>query len=153
MKILIINGPNLDKLGERPGKHYGRKTLKEINDELENLAREKKVEVEFFQSNYEGALIDKIHEAALEYDGVIINPGGLTHYSVSLRDALEILDVPVVEVHLSNIAARESFRKHSLITPVCSGQISGFGSLGYSLALEAVINLIERNKRDNCNEE
>lgn len=141
MKILVVNGPNLNMLGKRPGEHYGTKTLSQINEELKKNALGKGIDLDFFQSNYEGAIIDKIQEAEANYNGLIINPGGLTHYSISLRDALEILNIPVVEVHLSNIDSREDFRKHSVISPVCSGKISGFGPLSYLLALEAVYEL------------
>lgn len=141
MKILILNGPNLNMLGKRASKHYGNMTLHNINQELEKAAEEKYVDLHFYQTNHEGQMIEKIQEAADDFSGVIINPGGLTHSSVSLRDALEILTIPVIEVHLSNIYAREEFRHRSLISPVCSGQISGLGPLVYFLALDAVINL------------
>lgn len=146
MKILVLNGPNLNMLGKRSSKHYGDMTLQTINQELEKLAEKKNVELHFFQTNYEGQMIEKIHEAVDDFSGVIINPGGLTHSSVSLRDALEILTIPIIEVHLSNIYAREEFRQQSLVSPVCSGQISGLGPQVYLLALEAVINLSAADK-------
>ena len=128
-------------LGKRAGEHYGTQTLSEINEELQKKAHQKSIALDFFQSNHEGAIIDEVHKSEAQYNGLIINPGGLTHYSISLRDALEILSIPVVEVHLSNIDAREDFRRHSVVSPVCSGKISGFGPLGYHLALEAVYKL------------
>lgn len=143
MNILVVNGPNLNLLGSREPEVYGRETLADLERLLEKAARKLKCRVEFFQSNHEGALIDCLHEARSR-DGIILNPGGLTHSSVSLRDAVAAIGVPVIEVHLSNIHAREEFRRNSLISPVASGVISGLGSEGYLLALEALVMLKRR---------
>lgn len=138
-RVLIMHGPNLNLLGAREPQVYGRETLDEIHAGLQRLAEELGVELFFFQSNHEGALIDRLHQARHEnIDGIIINPGGLTHTSVALRDALVAVDIPAVEVHLSNIFARESFRHHSFISPVVVGQLCGFGAMGYQLALRGL---------------
>ncbi len=139
MKILIMNGPNLNMLGRRDPKHYGSQTLAEIYEKLK--ARFGGIDLEFFQSNHEGGLIDRLHQADGSFDGVVLNAGALTHYSIALRDAIDSVEVPVVEVHLSNIAARESFRNHSVIAPVCRGSISGFGMQSYMLGIQAIIDL------------
>ena len=136
MRFLVINGPNLNLLGKREPAHYGRKTLEEINSLLEGQARELKVELAFFQSNSEGAIVDFIQAQAPRADGIIINPGALTHYGLSLKDALAATGLPVVEVHLSNIYAREDWRHNSVVAPVARGQITGLGWRGYILALE-----------------
>jgi len=142
MKVLIIHGPNLNLLAKRDISIYGNYTIEDINNQLILKAKELDIEVEIFQSNSEGMIIDKLHSTIKEQiDGVIINPGGYTHYSISIRDAIELLDIPVIEVHLSNIYAREDFRKHSVIAPVCKGQISGLGIFSYLLALEAIRNM------------
>jgi 3-dehydroquinate dehydratase II len=142
MKILVIHGPNLNILGYRNKKYYGDRTLDELNSMIENKAHEFKYEVDIFQSDYEGDILGKLHVALHgEYDGVIINAGAYTHYSIAIRDAIEALEIPVIEVHLSNIYGREEFRKTSVIAPVCSGQITGFGPYSYILALEAFKNL------------
>ena len=138
-RVLIVHGPNLNLLGSREPQVYGRETLDEIHAGLQRLAEELGVDLFFFQSNHEGALIDRLHQARHEnIDGIIINPGGLTHTSVALRDALVAVDIPAVEVHLSNIFARESFRHHSFISPVVVGQLCGFGAMGYQLALRGL---------------
>ena len=143
-KILILHGPNLNLLGKREPDVYGTQTLQDIDAELEVLAAELAVEIETFQSNHEGDLIDRVHSAAENgFSGIVINPGGLTHTSVALRDALVASELPVIEVHLSNIHARESFRRRSLIADIAVGQIAGLGPLGYELALRA---LLERLK-------
>jgi 3-dehydroquinate dehydratase-2 len=148
MKILIINGPNLNFLGRRKEEIYGQMSLEEINQRLVEKARALNMQVEFFQSNSEGKIIDGIQQAADVYDGLIINPGALTHYSYALRDALESLSIPVIEVHLSNIFAREDFRQKSVTAPVCAGIIAGFGWKSYLAALELFYQgLIQSEKR------
>lgn len=139
MKILIIHGPNLNLLGKREPKIYGSKTLAEINSLLEKKARELDVEIITFQSNSEGALIDFIQAQGVEAQGIVINPGALTHYGFSLRDALADVGIPIIEVHLSNIYTRESWRRRSVIAPIANGQVSGLGWRGYILALETLV--------------
>lgn len=136
MRILVLNGPNLNLLGRREPDTYGSATLADLEKQLRE--RFPAHTIEFRQSNVEGELIDRLHEANGEADGVIFNPGGYTHSSVALRDAVAAIDAPVVEVHISNTAARESFRHVSLIAPVCAGQITGFGLDGYRLAVLAL---------------
>ena len=138
MKILVVHGPNLNLLGKRIKEIYGDKTLEEINRLLRQLATELGVELVTFQSNNEGALIDFIQKESPAANGIIINPGALTHYGFSLRDALTDANLPVVEVHLSNIYAREEFRQRSVIAPVARGQISGLGWRGYMAALRTL---------------
>jgi len=138
MKILVVHGPNLNFLGKRIKEIYGEKTLEEINRLLRQLATELGVELVTFQSNSEGALIDFIQKESPAANGIIINPGALTHYGFSLRDALADTNLPVVEVHLSNIYAREEFRQRSVIAPVARGQISGLGWRGYVAALRTL---------------
>ena len=138
-RVLVLHGPNLNLLGERDPKIYGSQTLEEINRLLEAHARRRGVEVEFFQSNHEGALIDRIHEARRRVDGLVINPGALTHYSYALRDAIEAVGLPAVEVHLSDLHARELFRRVSVIAPVCLAQISGKGAQSYVEGLERLL--------------
>ena len=139
MRILVLHGPNLNLLGEREPEIYGRTTLAEIDARLRELGAKRNVVVESFQSNHEGALLDRIQAARRTHQAIIINPGGLTHTSVALRDALVASDLPVVEVHLSNIHAREDFRQRSLVAGIALGQISGLGAKGYELALEALL--------------
>jgi len=138
MKILVLNGPNLDLLGKREPEVYGNVTLSEIVDAVKEKAGELGVEVEAFQSNEEGDLITRIGQSGGKYDGIVFNPAGYTHTSVALRDAIAACGVPCVEVHLSNIHAREDFRHHSVTAGACVGQISGLGVDGYVLALEAL---------------
>lgn len=139
MNILILHGPNLNLLGTREPEVYGRVTLADINTRLEEYAAAHGAVLRILQSNHEGVLIDTLHEARGWAAGGIINPGGYTHTSVALRDAISAVGYPMIEVHLSNIHARESFRHTSMIAPVCLGQIGGLGWLGYRLALEAMI--------------
>lgn len=139
-KILIINGPNLDMLGKREPQIYGTRTLNDINADIEKRAEQLGAQCGFFQSNSEGELIDAIHSVAQEYDGCVINAGAYTHYSVAIRDAISAVDKPFVEVHLSNVHAREEFRHKSMISAVCKGVICGFGEQSYMLALEGLVN-------------
>jgi len=134
--ILVLNGPNLNRLGLREPEVYGKETLAALNERIEFRARELQVPVEFFQSNHEGELIDRIHAAADNARGIILNPGGYTHTSVALRDAVASISTPVIEVHISNIFARESFRHQTIVSGACRGVISGLGTKGYLIALE-----------------
>jgi 3-dehydroquinate dehydratase II len=138
-RVLVVHGPNLNLLGTREPEIYGATTLAEIDARLLAIGKEAACEVESFQSNHEGALLDRIHEARSWADGILINPGGLSHTSVALRDALAACGLPVVEVHLSNVFAREPFRHHSFVSGVAVGVISGFGPESYRLGLEALL--------------
>jgi len=140
--VLVLHGPNLNLLGRRRPEVYGGMTLAEIDQRLQQRAGELGLTLRIQQSNHEGELIDALHQAIDWADAILINPGGLTHTSVALRDAIEALAKPTVEVHLSNIYAREPFRHVSLISPVCSGQIAGFGWRSYLLGLEAVAGMM-----------
>ena len=142
-KILIMLGPNLNMVGIREKGVYGTETAETIEQEILAFAEENGFEAEVYQSNHEGDLIDKIHESRLEFDGAVINAGALTHYSYALRDAIACVSIPYVEVHMSNIHAREEFRHRSVIAPVCVGQIAGFGKQSYFLAIRALKGLIE----------
>ena len=145
-KILIMNGPNLNLLGEREPNIYGDESLKAINDELYAVAQNLGHEISFFQSNSEGSIIDSIHAARLEYDGIVLNAGAYTHYSYAIHDAIAAIKIPVIEVHLSNISSRDEFRKTSVIAPVCAGSIAGFGKYSYMLAIQALDYLFEEKK-------
>ncbi len=141
-KVLVLLGPNLNMIGSRETDVYGVETFASIERQIMSKAMSKGLLCEFFQSNWEGALIDKIHEASKNFDAIILNAGALTHYSLALRDAVACANVPCVEVHMSNIYAREKFRRKSVISEVCAGQIVGFGKNVYFLALDAIIDLI-----------
>jgi 3-dehydroquinate dehydratase type II len=136
--LLVIDGPNLNLLGEREPEVYGRTTLRQLHAEIKSFCRTRAVRVRFFQSNHEGAIIDCIHRRRKWADGMVINPGALTHYSYSLRDAIAGVSIPAVEVHLSDIHSREEFRKVSVVQPVCVKQISGKGKAGYIEAIEVL---------------
>lgn len=145
MKILVLHGPNLNLLGEREVAIYGTTTLEEINGGLYQAAEELGVDLETRQSNYEGELIDAIQEARKNgFSGILINPAALTHYSIALRDAIQGVDLPVVEVHLSNLAQREEFRKVSVTAPVCQGSIMGFGPKSYGLGLTGLVTILKK---------
>lgn len=146
MKVLVINGPNLDLLGEREPNVYGGDSMQLINSGLEQEALSGGHEIKFFQSNSEGDIIDELHAARLEFDGVILNAGAYTHYSYAIRDAIAAIRIPVVEVHLSNINNRDEFRKTSVIAPVCAGSIAGFGKRSYYLGLKALEYIIGDGK-------
>jgi 3-dehydroquinate dehydratase-2 len=143
LHILVLHGPNLNLLGQREPGIYGATTLAEIDERLEAYAATRSVKLRIMQSNHEGALIDAIHEAFSQEDGILINPAGYTHTSVALRDAIAAVGLPAVEVHLSNVHAREAFRHTSLTAPVCVGQISGFGWRSYLLGLDALVDYIQ----------
>ena len=147
LRILVVHGPNLNTLGQREPEIYGRMTLAEINAKIEEHAATLHAEIRAFQSNSEGALIDFLQAEAAQAAGIVINPGGLTHTSVSLRDALAGTGKPAVEVHLSNIYAREPFRHTSLLAPICKGQITGLGWRGYLFALEALLDTSREHQR------
>lgn len=142
-ELLVLNGPNLNLLGSREPGIYGTMGLAEIEDRLRELAPELGVKLEFFQSNSEGALIDRLHGGIGTVAGAVFNPGAYTHTSIALRDAIAAVRYPVVEVHLTNIDAREEFRRTSMLAPVCAGTIAGFGWRSYTLALRAVVGAIE----------
>ena len=141
-KILVIHGPNLNMLGKREPEIYGRKGLEEIDTELKALGEDLGLEVDTFQSNHEGVIVDEIQQAVGKYHGIIINPAAYTHSSIAIRDALAMLDVPIVEIHLSNINRRETFRHESMIADIVTARIAGFGSHGYLLALEGLDKMI-----------
>jgi 3-dehydroquinate dehydratase II len=147
MRILLINGPNLNLLGARRPEIYGRATLAEIEADARDRATAAGVELICYQSNSEGALIDFIQEHAGGADGIIMNPGAFTHYSYALRDAVEATELPLIEVHLSNIHARESFRHTSVIAPIAVGQVAGLGRHGYPAALDALIAIVKEKRK------
>jgi 3-dehydroquinate dehydratase-2 len=146
MKIFLLNGPNLNLLGTREPEHYGAETLGEIVAALQAYGAERGVELRDFQSNSEGALVDAIHEARNWADGIVFNAGAFTHYSIALRDAIAGVNIPVVEVHLSNVQAREQFRHKSVIAAVCLGSIAGFGRWSYFLGLDALLRLYDSGR-------
>jgi 3-dehydroquinate dehydratase-2 len=136
-RVIVINGPNLNLLGTREKDIYGTTTLSEIASAITNEAQMLGMEADFVQSNHEGEIIDKIHEARGRYDIIIINPAAYTHYSIAIRDAIKAVELPCIEVHMSNIHSREEFRSKSVIAPVCTGQICGFGANSYIMAIRA----------------
>ncbi|AKS38877.1 3-dehydroquinate dehydratase [Anoxybacillus gonensis] len=143
VRFLLLNGPNLNRLGMREPHIYGHTTLAQLEKQLTEFASEYGAELTCYQSNYEGALIDQIHRAESLYDGIIFNPGAFTHYSYALRDAIASVQTPVIEVHISNIHAREAFRHQSVLAPVTAGQIVGLGINGYRLAILALLDMVE----------
>ena len=145
MKILVLNEPNLNLLGTREPEKYGTQTLADIENFIREEASKLNVEIDFYQSNIEGELVNKIQEAKGIYDGIVINPAAYTHTSVAIRDAFLAVCIPSVEIHLSNIHTREEFRKSSLIAPACIGQITGFGANSYKLGLIAIVDYLLKN--------
>lgn len=149
MKIFVIQGPNLNLLGERETSIYGEESLEALHNRLVHYGKEKDMDVTVFQSNHEGAIIDAIHQARSEYDGIILNAGAYTHYSYAIRDAIAAVSIPVVEVHISNIYAREHFRHQSVLAQVVHGQITGLGSFGYIAAINFFKDYHENRKGKN----
>jgi len=141
-RVLVIHGPNINILGKREKIFYGSSTLEEINNNIIELGKSLSIKVETFQSNYEGEIVEKIQDAIVTADGIIINPAAYTHTSIAIRDALLLLDIPIIEVHLSNIYKRESFRHVSMISDIVTAKISGLGKTGYMLALRALKDLL-----------
>ena len=146
-KIIILNGPNLNLLGEREKDQYGSVTLKDIENNCNDYAAENKLQLSFFQSNIEGELVNQIQDSRNHQDGLIINAGGYTHTSVAIHDALKILKIPIIELHISNVYNREEFRHKSLISKVAKGVICGFGADGYLMSLQAINKLIKNENR------
>lgn len=146
MKIMVIQGPNINMLGYRETGTYGLMKMEQIHEQMRLAASQNNVELEFFQSNFEGEIIDKIQECQGAFDGIIINAAGYTHTSVAIRDAIAAVSLPTIEVHISNIFRREEFRQKSLIAPVCAGSIVGFGPFGYHLALMGMLQICEQIK-------
>ena len=142
MKVVVIQGPNLNMLGMREQNIYGPMKLDDIHNQMENVAKQNNVEIEFFQSNLEGEIVDKLQECLGDADGIIINPAAYTHTSIAIRDAIAAIQIPTVEVHLSNIYQREEFRQKSLTAPVCAGQIAGFGPFSYHLAMVSILQIM-----------
>lgn len=147
MKLLVINGPNLNMLGIREPEKYGSTTFEELEKELYAYSFELGIDIETFQNNCEGAIIDKIQSALGNFDGILINAGGYTHTSIAIRDAISSVSLPCVEVHMTNIHAREEFRHNSMIAPVCIGQISGLGQNSYKLGMKALKDYINSHKQ------
>lgn len=143
MKIVVIQGPNLNMLGHREQNIYGPMKLEEIHTQMENVAKQNNVEIEFFQSNLEGEIVDRIQECVGEADGIIINPAAYSHTSIAIRDALAGSGIPAIEVHISNLYRREEFRQKSMISAICNGTITGFGPLGYHLAMIAMLQVLQ----------
>lgn len=147
MKVLVINGVNLNMLGIREPEKYGSMTLKDLEKELHAFSFELGINIETFQSNFEGEIVEKIHSSMNVFDGIVINAGAYTHTSIAIRDAISSVNIPTVEVHITNIYKREEFRQHSFLAPVCVGQISGFGANSYRLGLKAVVDYLTINKK------
>jgi 3-dehydroquinate dehydratase-2 len=143
-RVLLLNGPNLNLLGVREPDVYGHETLEDIIGDLQSFARERDVELSDFQSNSEGELVTAIHEGRTTVDGIVLNPGAFTHYSIAIRDAISGVGLPVIETHLSNVHAREPFRRESVLAPVCVGVVAGFGRDSYFVALEALVRYLGR---------
>jgi 3-dehydroquinate dehydratase-2 len=146
MKIVVIQGPNLNMLGVRETNIYGPMKLEDIHNQMKVVAEQNEFEIEFFQSNLEGEIVDKIQECLGDADGIIINPAAYSHTSIAIRDAISAVQIPTIEVHISNIAAREDFRKKSLISDVCAGTIAGFGPFSYHLGMIAMIQILNEIK-------
>jgi 3-dehydroquinate dehydratase-2 len=146
MKILVLNGPNLNLLGRREPHIYGSMTLADVNRKLEEMAKELKVELVFFQSNHEGALVEALHQHMDDAAGAILNPGGLTQFGVSLHDAIKAMPFPVIEVHMTNRHAREEWRGHSIISPAVKGMVEGLGWRSYTAALRALVETLKEKK-------
>jgi len=142
MKVVVIQGPNLNMLGHREQGIYGPMKLEDIHKQMEGFAQQNGIKIEFFQSNLEGEIIDRLQECMGEANGIIINPAGYTHTSIAIRDAIAAIQIPTIEVHISNIHAREEFRQKSVIAPVCAGQISGFGPFSYHLAMVGIVQIM-----------
>ena len=142
MKILVINGVNMNMLGLREPEKYGSMTLKQLEKELYAYSFELDIDIEMYQSNIEGEIVEKIHSALNTFDGIVINAGAYTHTSIAIRDAISSVNLPCIEIHMTNIYKREEFRHHSYIAPVCTGQISGFGSNSYKLGLKAIVDFL-----------
>jgi len=147
MKILVINGVNMNMLGVREPEKYGSMTLKDLEKELYAFSFELGIDIETFQSNFEGEIVEKIHSAINTFDGIVINAGAYTHTSIAIRDAISSTNIPTVEVHMTNIYKREEFRHHSYLAPVSIGQISGFGANSYKLGLKAIADYISGDKK------
>jgi 3-dehydroquinate dehydratase-2 len=146
MKVVVIQGPNLNMLGIREQNIYGPMKLEDIHAQMEGYAKQSNIEVEFFQSNLEGEIVDRIQECIDDAQGIIINPAAYSHTSIAIRDAIRAVQIPTIEVHISNIYAREEFRQKSLIAPVCAGQISGFGPFSYHLGMVAMTQILSEIK-------
>ena len=146
MKVVVIQGPNLNMLGHREQNIYGPMKLDDIHKQMQGFAEQNGIEIEFFQSNLEGEIVDRLQECMGEANGVIINPAAYTHTSIAIRDAIAAIQIPTIEVHLSNIYQREEFRHTSLVAPVCAGQISGFGPFSYHMAMIAIAQIMNEMK-------
>ena len=153
MKIMVIQGPNINMLGLREPSIYGAMKMEDIHKQMKAVADQSGNEIEFFQSNFEGEIVDKIQECFGACDGIIVNPAAFTHTSVAIRDALAAVGLPVIEVHISNIARREEFRQKSLVAPITAGQIIGFGPVGYHLAMIGMIQIFEQIKAVKASQE